>query len=105
MPEGWRQGRVYGLLFPCQRFNVGGLRFSFRAGPRLKIGARQGTESASGVELAEVSGLQFQYAQLLWSEPTSTIDQFGRFQATSAADNSQGLIFRSTPNNGDSGLH
>jgi hypothetical protein len=56
-------------------------------------------------QLTEVSGLRHQYAQLLWSDSTNTVDQFGRFQVISAGDNSQGLIFRSTPNNGDLGPH
>ena len=56
-------------------------------------------------QLAEVSGLRYQYAQLLWSGETSTPDQFGRVQLTSRGDNSQGLIFRSTPTNGDVGPH
>jgi len=56
-------------------------------------------------QLAEVSGLRYQYAQLLWSGATDTLDQFGRFQITSRGDNSQGLIFRSTATNGDVGPH
>jgi hypothetical protein len=56
-------------------------------------------------QLAEVSGLRFQYAQLLWSGTANTVNQFGRFQITARGDNSQGLILRSTPNNGDVGPH
>jgi hypothetical protein len=56
-------------------------------------------------QLAEVSGRRHQYAQLLWSDSASTVNQFGRFQIVSAGDNSQGFMFRSTPNNGDTGLH
>ena len=58
-----------------------------------------------GNELAEVSGLQFQYAQALWSGAATTLDQFGRFQITSPGDNSQGFIFRSPATNGGAGPH
>jgi hypothetical protein len=56
-------------------------------------------------QLAEVSGLRYQYAQVLWSGTTNTVNQFGRFQMTDPDDNWQGLIFRSTATNGDVGPH
>ena len=55
--------------------------------------------------LAEVSGLTFHAAQVLWSGTTNTLSQYGRFQITSLADNSQGLIFRSPSTNGTVGPH
>jgi len=56
-------------------------------------------------QLAEVSGGVKQTAQVLWTGMTNTLNQYGRFQITGRGDNSQGLIFRSTPDNGDAGSH
>jgi len=56
-------------------------------------------------QMAEVSGLAFQYAQVLWSGTTNTLNQFGRFQMTNPHDNWQGVIFRSSATTGDVGPH
>ena len=56
-------------------------------------------------ELAEVSGVSNQNAQMLWSGTANTVSQFGRFRVTVPFDNGQGFIFRSPATVGAVGPH
>ncbi len=81
----------------CDDFNRSDLGVNWQVkNPNFTVDANQ---------LVEVSGLRYQYAQVLWNGATYTADQFGRFQIMSRGDNSQGLIFRARPANGDTGPH
>ena len=83
----------------CDDFN--------RAGPDLGLDweVKNPDFEIQSNQLAEVSGLRFQYAQVLWSGAANTLNQSGRFQMTAPGDNSQGLIFRSSATTGDVGPH